>query len=55
MIDRTGTPGDKRPRSRIGRATAVYNPQTRRIVLVADDGHFADALAAIKELRDAVT
>ena len=41
-------------RAREGEATASYYHQSRRITVVADEGHFADALAAVKALRDEV-
>lgn len=42
-------------RARHGKASARYTHSSRRIILVADDGHFADAIAALEALRDEVT
>lgn len=41
-------------RAREGQATASYYEAHRRITVVADDGSFADALAAMTALRDEV-
>lgn len=41
-------------RAREGEATASYYTRSRRVVLIADNGHFADALAAVTALRDGV-
>lgn len=41
-------------RAREGKASATYYTDSRRIVVVADSGHFADALAAVTALRDEV-
>lgn len=51
MIDKTH-PGVVRARQ--GQATASYYESARRITVVADNGSFADALAAVTELRDEV-
>ena len=42
-------------RSRVGAATACYYPSSKRVVVVADRGDFADAEAAVRELRAHVT
>lgn len=41
-------------RAREGKATASMYWSSRRVVLVADDGSFADALTALTALRDEV-
>lgn len=50
-IDKT-RPGVVRVRE--GQATASYYESHRRITVVADNGSFSDALAAVKALRDEV-
>lgn len=41
-------------RSYVGQANAVYHCESRRIVVVADSGCFADAIEALSALRDEV-
>jgi len=41
-------------RAREGQATASYYTGSRRVIAVADDGSFADVLAAVTALRDEV-
>jgi hypothetical protein len=41
-------------RAREGNATASHYTASRRVVVVADNASFADALAALKALRDEV-
>ena len=41
-------------RAREGQATASYYEAHRRITVVADNASFADALSAVKALRDEV-
>lgn len=41
-------------RAREGQATASYYTESRRVVMVADNGSFTDALAAMTALRDEV-
>lgn len=38
-------------RARVGQATASFYQRHRRITVVADDGSFADAIAAVEALR----
>lgn len=41
-------------RSHVGQANAAYYNESRRIVVVADNGCFADAMEALSALRDEV-
>ncbi|WP_170064263.1 hypothetical protein [Mycobacterium aquaticum] len=50
-IDKTH-PGSVR--AYVGNANAAYYTESRRVLVVADSGSFADALAALKALRDEV-
>lgn len=41
-------------RAREGKCTASYYRASRRVTVVSDDAHFADAIAALTALRDEV-